>query len=106
MHLLKMNVPFIWDDQAKKSFDELKHELTNSLVLHPLDYMRYYILYLVASISTIIMILVKENDNNKEHMVYYISKSLAGPKFHYSHVEKLALTKFISIKRFFHYILL
>jgi hypothetical protein len=65
MHLLKKDVPFIWDDQAQQSFDDLKHALTHSPLLHPPNYMRDYILYLVASISTIRMVLVQEDDNDK-----------------------------------------
>jgi hypothetical protein len=106
MRLLKKDVPFIWDDQAQKSFDELKRALTNSLLLHPPDYMRDYILYLAASISTIGMVLVQEDDNGEEHVIYYLSKSLAGPEIRYSHVEKLALAAVIVVQRFCHYILL
>ena len=35
MRLLKKNTPFFWDDQAQCAFDNLKHALTHSPVIHP-----------------------------------------------------------------------
>jgi hypothetical protein len=97
MHLLKNDIPFIWDEQAQHLFDALKHPLNNSSLIHPIDYTRDYILYLVTSISTIRMVLVQEDDNGEEHVIYYLSKSLAGSEIHYTHVEKLALEAFIVV---------
>ena len=93
----KKYVPFIWDDQAQHSFDALKHALTHTPLLHPPNYMQDYTLYLVASISTIRMVLVQEDDDDEEHIIYYLSKSLEGPKIQYSHVEKLALVAAIVV---------
>jgi hypothetical protein len=39
-------------------------------------------------------------------VIYYVSKSLSGPKLRYSHVKTLASTTVIAIQRFHHYILL
>ena len=55
------------------------------------DYARDFILYLATSESTIGVVLVEEDDKLVEHVVYYLSHALAGPKLKYSHVEKLAL---------------
>jgi hypothetical protein len=104
--LLQKDAPFIWDDTAQRSFDALKHTLTNTPLLHPPDYTKDYILYLAASTSTIFMVLVQEDSSGEEHVIYYMSKSLSGPKLRYSHVEKLALEAIIVIQRFCHYILL
>jgi hypothetical protein len=106
MWLLQKNVPFIWDDAAQRSFDALKHTLTHAPLLHPPEYTKDYILYLAASTSTIIMVLVQEDSNDEEHVIYYLSKSLSGPELRYSHVEKLVLAAIIAVQRFHHYILL
>jgi hypothetical protein len=106
MRLLQKNVPFIWDDTAQRSFDALKHALTHAPLLHPPDYTKDYILYLAASTSTIAMVLVQEDSNGEEHVIYYLSKSLSGPELRYSHVEKLAMAAVIAVQRFRHYILL
>jgi hypothetical protein len=106
MRLLQKNVPFIWDDTAQRSFDALKNALTHAPLLHPLEYTKDYILYLAASTSTIAMVLVQEDSNDEEQMIYYLSKSLSGPEIKYSHVEKLAMAAIITVQRFRHYILL
>jgi hypothetical protein len=106
MRLLQNNVPFIWDDTSQWSFNSLKHALTHAPLLHPPEYTKDYILYLAASTSTIAMVLVEEDSNNEEHVIYYLIKSLSGPKINYSHVEKLALAAVIVVQRFCHYILL
>ena len=38
MRLLKKDTPLFWDDQSQRAFDNLKHALTNSPVIHPPDY--------------------------------------------------------------------
>jgi hypothetical protein len=106
MRLLQKNIPFIWDDVAQWSFNTLKHALTHAPLLHPPEYTKDYILYLVASTSTIAMVLVQEDPNGEEHVIYYLSKSLSRPELRYSHVEKLALATIIVVQRFCHYILL
>jgi hypothetical protein len=106
MQLLQKNVPFIWDDAAQWSFDALKHTLTHVPLLHPPEYTKDYILYLASSTSTIAMVLVQEDPNDEEHVIYYLRKSLYGPELRYSHVEKLALEAVIVVQRFRHYILL
>jgi hypothetical protein len=106
MRLLQKDAPFIWDATAQRSFDALKHALKNTPLLHPPNYAKDYILYLATSTSTISMVLVQEDDDDTEHVIYYLSKSLSGPKLQYSHVEKLALAAVIVVQRFRHYILL
>ena len=63
MCLLKKDTPFYWDDQAQRAFDNLKDALTHSLVIHPPDYSKDFLLYLAASATTIAMVLVQENPN-------------------------------------------
>jgi hypothetical protein len=52
------------------------------------------------------MMLFQEDPNGEEHVIYYLRKSLSGPKLRYLHVEKLALASIIVVQRFRHYILL
>ena len=63
-------------------------------------------MYVASSTSTIRMVLVLDNPNGQEHVIYYKSKSLIDSKTHYSRVEKLALAMVIVVKIFLHYILL
>ena len=106
MYLLKKGTPFFWDDQAQCTFDNLKHALTHSPVIHPPDYSKDFLLYILASATTIAMVLVHENPDGQEHMIYYASKNLMDSKTRYSCVEKLALATVIVVQKFRHYILL
>ena len=58
MHLLKKDVPFIWDGVAQSSFNALKDALMSSLVLKAPDFNRDFFLYLAAGESTMGMDLV------------------------------------------------
>ena len=75
-------------------------------LLRPPDYSRDFILYLVASKSTIGVVIVQEDDKLQEYAVYYLSCALDGPKLRYSHVKKLALAAVYVVQRLCHYILL
>jgi hypothetical protein len=48
-------------------------------------------LYLAAVETTIIMVLVHEEDVLEEQVIYYLSQGLVGPELNYSHVENLSL---------------
>jgi hypothetical protein len=91
MHLLKKETPFIWDERAQESFDALKKALVSMPLLKSLDYDRDYFIYVTASEETIGMVLVQEDDDLSEHVIYYLSRNLVGLELKYSHVEKLAL---------------
>ena len=106
MCLLKKDTSFFWDDQAQCAFDNLKHALNHSPVIHPPDYSKDFLLYIVASATTIAMVLVQENPNGQEHMIYYASKNLIDYETLYSHVENFALATVFAIQKFCHYILL
>lgn len=96
---MKKGAPLIWDEQAQFSFDALKHALMTTPLIHPLDYMQYYILYLATSTSTICMLLVQEDYSSYEHVVYYLNKCLLNVETHYSHVEKLVLEEIIAFSK-------
>ena len=91
IHLLKKEVPFYWDERAQRSFEALKKALSSAPILSPPDYSKDFILYLVASESTIGMVLVQEDESLQEHAIYYLSRSLVDVELSYAHVEKLAL---------------
>jgi len=106
MRLLKDGVPFIWDEISQASFDALKQALISAPLLSSPDYSKDFRLYLVASESTIGVVLVQEDDVSQEHAVYYISSSFTRPKLKYSHVEKLTVVAVFAVQRLHHYILL
>ena len=74
--------------------------MTDSPVIHPPDYSKNFIFYIVSSTTTIAMVLVQENPNGQEHMIYYASKNLMDSETEYSCVEKLALATVIVVQKF------
>ena len=91
MHLLKKKVPFYWDERAERSFEALKKSLSSAPILILVDYRKYFIMYLIASETTIGMVFVQEDESLQEHAIYYLSRSLVEVDLSYAHVEKLAL---------------
>jgi len=85
--LLKKGIPFFWDELADKSFDALKHALTNAQLPHPPDYHRDYFLYLVLFDVTVGMVLVQEDVSSNEHVIYCLSRNLTKTEINYAHVE-------------------
>ena len=80
MRLLKKDTMFIWDERAQESFDALKKFLVSTPLLKPLDYNRYYLLYIATSEGTVGMVLVQEDDELREHVIYYLSQNLVSPE--------------------------
>jgi len=56
--------------------------------------------------STIGMVLVQDDDDGSEHVIYYLSHNLLDTKTCYAYVEKLALATVQAVQHFLHYILL
>ena len=106
MHLLKNDATFCWDERAQESFDALKRALASVPMLSPPEYSRYFFIYVVMSMETIGMVLVQEDEELHEHVIYYLSQNLIDAKIHYSHVKKLALSTVHAIQRLRNYILL
>ena len=106
MRLLKKDTPFYWDEQAQESFDVLKWALELASMISPPDYSRDFLLYVAASLETIGMVLVQEDEELQEHVIYYLSRNLIDAGIHFSHFEKLALATVHVVQHLRHYILL
>ena len=61
-------------------------------MIHPPDYSKEFLLYIVASATTIAMVLVQDNLHGQEHVIYYASKNLIDSKTYYSHVAKASFS--------------
>jgi hypothetical protein len=91
MCLLKKDTPFIWDERAQEYFYALKKYLVSTPLLKSPDYGRDYLIYFTMCKEMIGMVLVQEDDELHENVIYYLIRNLVGPELKYSHVEKLAL---------------
>ena len=88
---MNKDTPFAWDERAHESFDALKKLLVVTLMLSPPNYSLKFLLYVVMSWETIVMVLVQEDEDLQEHVICYLSRNLIDVEIHYSHVEKLVL---------------
>ena len=75
-------------------------------MLSPPDYSRDFLIYVAASMETIGMVLVQEDEELHEHVIYYLSQNLIDAEIRYSHVEKLALANVHAVQILRHCILL
>jgi hypothetical protein len=80
--------------------------LSNAPLINTPDYNCDYILYISASTVSVVGVLVQLGDENREHVIYYVSKNLSGPPLKYKNKEKLALTVVLVVQKLCHYILL
>ena len=80
--------------------------LANAPLISSPDYNHDYILYISASTVSVAGVLVQIDDDDREHVIYYISKNLLGPSLKYKHEEKLALAVVLAVQKLHHYILL
>ena len=71
MHFLK-DTPFYWEERAQESFDALKKALETPPMLSPQEYSRDFFIYVVASQETVGMVLIQEDEELHEHVIYYL----------------------------------
>ena len=102
--LLKKGIPFHWDEVVQASFGVIKFTLIRASLIYPPNYQSDYFMYLAAADTTIAMVLVQEEDGI-EHLIYYLSHNLNDMEVKYSYVENLALASVQVVQRFHHYIL-
>ena len=91
MHLLKKDTPLLWNERAKGSFNTLKKSMVSSPILSTHDYNRDLLLYVAVSQETIAMVMVQEDDELHEHIIYYLRQNLIDTEIQYSHIENLVL---------------
>ena len=92
MCILNKGSPFHWDESEQHLFDALKKALVSTPLINPPDHNRYFLLYLAATESSIGMVLVQEDDELHEDVIYYSSHTFLGPELKYSHVDKNGLS--------------
>ena len=56
-------------------------------MISPTDYSHDFLLYVAASMETIGMVLVQEDEELQEHAIYYLSWNLIDVEIHYSHMN-------------------
>jgi dsDNA-binding SOS-regulon protein len=101
---MKKSEKFEWNEEAKKSFEDLKHVLSTPPVLVAPKEKEPLLLYMAATNQVVSTILVVErSEEAKTHgvqrHVYYLSEELSPSKQRYPHYQKLAYGVFRTTQR-------
>ncbi|CAL2229378.1 unnamed protein product [Prunus armeniaca] len=102
---LKQEQTFKWEGQHQQTFEEIKHYLSNPLVLSPPKRGRPLKLYVSASEVSIGSLLVQDNKEGKEQAIYYLSRTLTRVERKYSAIERLCLALYFTAIKLRHYML-
>ena len=101
---LKNNQEFKWGDIQQKAFEEIKEYMKRPPVLVPPQQDKPLKLYISADDQTIESALMQEFEE-KERVVFYISRRRLDPETRYSPIEKLCLCLYFSCTKLRHYLL-
>jgi len=86
-NLLAKDVPFIFDDRCNSAWENLKEELISAPIISPPDWSKPFEIMCDASDFAIGAILGQRMDN-KQHVIYYSSRTLNDAQMNYTTTEK------------------
>jgi len=103
-NLLAKNVPFIFDDKCSGAWEKLKLELISAPIISHPDWSKPFEIMCDASDFAIGAVLGQHIDN-KQHMIYYSSRTLNDAQVNYTTTEKEFLTVVFALEKFRPYLL-
>ena len=80
-----------WNEECDRTFTQIKQYLAEPPILVSLATGETLFVYLEVSDTTVSAALFKENEDGKQRLVFFISKSLADAETRYSHLEQATL---------------
>jgi ribonuclease HI len=101
---LKNDQEFKWGDIQQKAFEEIKEYMKSPSVLVPPQSGKPFMLYVAADNQTIGSALMQEFEE-KERVVFNLSRRLLDPETRYSPIEKLCLCLYFPCTKLRHYLL-
>ncbi|KAM1646547.1 hypothetical protein ACFXTN_007563 [Malus domestica] len=96
---LKDKENFEWGPPHQKAFDSIKTYLTSPSVLVPPQRGKPLKLYISASEKSIGSLLAQNNEDEKKHAVYYLSRILTEVETRYSLIERVCLALYFTARR-------
>ena len=102
--LLKKEVPFEWTIKQQKAFDYLKECLMKAPILQYPDFDKPFILYTDASGTGLGAVLSQKDEDNRERVIAYASRSLNKAERNYGITDKECLAVIWAIKHFEQYL--
>ena len=102
---MKKGVSFVWDNACQEVFEEIKGYLT-----HPPAFVapvsgKPFLLYVRAIDHSLGALLVKNNDQNYEQAIYYLSRTMIVVEHRYDPIEKACLALVFAVQKMRHYLM-
>ena len=102
--LVKKNVKFEWKEEQEKAFQEMKKKLIEYPILVQPDFTKEFVLITDASIEGLGAILTQKNEEGKEVVIAYASKTLNQAEKNYCITEQEMLAIVWGIEHFRRYL--
>ena len=102
--LLKKDIPFEWMNKQQRAFDYLKQCLMKAPILQYPDFKRPFVLYTDTSGTGLGAVLSQKDDENRERVIAYASKSLNKAKSNYGITDQKYLAVIWAVKHFEQYL--
>jgi transposase InsO family protein len=103
-HLRKKNIPWKWNPECQKAFNNLLQEISNTTTLVHFDAQLPLILATDASHYGIGAVIMHRYADGSERPIAYASKTLTAAERNYSQIEKEALSIIYGVKKFHQYL--
>ena len=104
LELLKKDVPFQWDQKKQTAFDRLKECLTKAPILSYPNFTRPFIIFTDASETGLGAVLSQIQDDGKEHVISYASRSLNKAEQNYAITDQECLAVVWAVQHYQHYL--
>ncbi|KAH9320363.1 hypothetical protein KI387_043959 [Taxus chinensis] len=104
-NLLKKDYSIDWTKDCNKAFDTVKSFLLSPPTLMPPKLDRPLILYSRATNVSLACMLAQEDDDKRERVIYFISRTLLDYETRYTQAERECLAIVFATKRLRHYML-
>jgi hypothetical protein len=101
---IKANEEFHWGVEQQRAFEEIKEYLSKPPVLVPPQQDRPFYMYLSVGDTSIASVVIQVHDN-KERLVFYLSRRMLDAEMRYPDIEKLCLCLFFTCTKLRHILL-
>ncbi|GBB96358.1 hypothetical protein RclHR1_27350003 [Rhizophagus clarus] len=99
-NLVRKNVEFKWEEKQQEAFEELKKRLMEYPVLIQPDFNKKFILMTDASGEGLGAVLGQRDENGKERVIAYASRSLTGAETNYAITDLECLAVVWAVQHF------
>jgi hypothetical protein len=103
--LLKRDKGFEWIEDTQDDFNNIKREITTTLVLIIPYFQRYLIIYSFSTKTVVVSVLTQRNTKGEELPISFARKTLQDYELRHSELEKQALVLVKAVADFQTYIL-